>query len=737
MSRLGRAGLASAFLASAVVAWAPLVHGPGYEHALVLGLFFPTALALTGAKLVLAGSDGRGLLIVYAQVLLAALAGAVTPWLRFGACAPADDVGYELVTLGLGAALAMLWGVHAAHVRSDRRALLLAAAVPLASLGVSIAIFFATPTVHAFDAFAGYFAGPLYDTVLRLDGPFAAHRALVAGACLISLLAASPLVPVVRRELAAWCVLAVMAAIAPVGFRFGTWVTELRLAEVLSQRAEAGECVVHASGSLAPEIVQRIARDAAEQRRAIEELLGCEYPGQIDVFVFRDGAEKARLVGAADTLVAKPWRGEVYVQGTSYPHPVLGHELAHVIAGVVAPGPLRVPGRFGGLVANPGLVEGMAVAAAPHEDALTERAWSAAMARRGLLPPSAELFGLAFLGGNAARGYTAAGAFVAFVRETFGSGVLRSWYGGRDLPHLTSRSWGDLDASFRTWLLEATVSEREERVAAARFGAPGLAARACPHVVDGALVEAERCVRERRAQDALVALERARLLDPRSPAVRLFAASLEDRADRALAYETLAADEQLAASWRDEAATREADILWREGKGDQASGLYAGVLERTVDDARRRPLELKRAFALDPSTPEIVRAWLTPGVRRGEGEEDSYRLGVALQRWREVGDTPLRQAFRAQQAFLRDDCDDGLREAAAVDLAALPPAMARALVRGRLVCACLANDAERVQVARGALAAPLFSEVPGVHRALTALADRCSAANRERQKKSP
>ena len=40
-------------------------------------------------------------------------------------------------------------------------------------------------------------------------------------------------------------------------------------------------------------------------------------------------------MGAADTYIAKPWRREVYVQAAGYPHPVLGHELMHVLAGVL------------------------------------------------------------------------------------------------------------------------------------------------------------------------------------------------------------------------------------------------------------------------------------------------------------------------------------------------------------------------------------------------------------------
>ncbi len=58
-------------------------------------------------------------------------------------------------------------------------------------------------------------------------------------------------------------------------------------------------------------------------------------------------------MGAADTFIAKPWRREVYVQAGGYPHPVLGHEVMHVIAGAFARGPFRIAGGAGGLLPDP------------------------------------------------------------------------------------------------------------------------------------------------------------------------------------------------------------------------------------------------------------------------------------------------------------------------------------------------------------------------------------------------
>jgi hypothetical protein len=717
-----RAALLATLLTSAAVAWAPLVHGPGYEHALVLGILLPAPFAVVGARLGRGARAARALLAALVRGLAAIAVGAMTPWLRYGACAPLADAAYELVTLGLGLASSMVWGMHAARIAGGRFGVVLAAAGPLGSLAASVAVFYATPTVHAFDAFAGYFSGPVYDTVLRLDGPFVAHRVAVGAWCLLAWAAAAWGKPA-RASSAAVC--ALLVAVGALGPQLGTWLTRGDLASRLPRTVERGGCILHASGALEPSHVERLARDAADRRRAIEAAFGVALPGPIHVFVFRDGAEKARLVGAADTLVAKPWRGEVLVQGTAYPHPVLGHEIAHVVAGAFAHGPLRVPGRFGGLVANPGLVEGVAVAAAPSEEALTERAWASAMRARGLLPPLAELFGLAFLGGNASRGYTAAGAFVAFVIERHGVASLRRWYGGEPLESVLGAPMAQVERSFHAWLDEEPTSEAERRVAEARFGAPGIAGRRCPHLVDEALERAGRCQREGRVEEARGALARVTALEPRSGAARLLEASLASPDAILGAHAAIAADETLPATARDEALARAGDLAWLAGRGEEAAARYDEALARTADDARSRLLEVKRAFARDPSTPDAVRASLTAAIRGARPEVDPLVLGVALARWRSPIEGPVHLAFRAQQLLLRDACADGAPLARAVPLDEAPAPLARAMVRGLAVCACLADDHAEVR-SLAAIAASKGAWPRGFRRTIADLAARCA-----------
>src|SRR5690606_13490283 len=95
-----------------------------------------------------------------------------------------------------------------------------------------------------------------------------------------------------------------------------------------------------------------------------ERALGVSQRERVTAFFFRNAAEKRALMGASNTYIAKPWRNEVYLQVGEWPHPVLFHEIVHVVVGNVGRGPFRIAGTLGGLLPSPAIIEGVAVAAA-------------------------------------------------------------------------------------------------------------------------------------------------------------------------------------------------------------------------------------------------------------------------------------------------------------------------------------------------------------------------------------
>ena len=101
----------------------------------------------------------------------------------------------------------------------------------------------------------------------------------------------------------------------------------------------------------------------------LADTLGIEPKTPITVWEFPSAEAKKALVGAGNTLYARPWTREIFIQGDRFPSLRLRHEMAHVFAGAFGDplfgvsltirrwGPFPVP------VLASGLVEGIAEAA--------------------------------------------------------------------------------------------------------------------------------------------------------------------------------------------------------------------------------------------------------------------------------------------------------------------------------------------------------------------------------------
>ena len=189
----------------------PLFGGPGYEQSLASGLIVPSAAAIATASMssrddlpvpLPIAAVGRG---VASGLVLGALAfgTALVHGLRVGMC---DLVGgrreLRRSTALLGSVLGGVWGAVVAEVARGlpRRVLvsvLGALALPLGSALVSVARFYTSPMIFAFDPFVGYFSGTLYDTVIDAGTALLTYRTgslatLVAVALVASVLTRDP-----------------------------------------------------------------------------------------------------------------------------------------------------------------------------------------------------------------------------------------------------------------------------------------------------------------------------------------------------------------------------------------------------------------------------------------------------------------------------------------------------------------------------------------------------------------
>jgi len=716
-----------------------LFGGLGYEYAVACGLLLPSVCAVWTANAIVAetrerppidsvlGGLGRGAVLAMIAIGIGLLHG-----VRAGVCDLWGGLAGFALGPGLGALVAGVWGAIAGELLSRRRlapvenarrtrkhvfATLLAIAGPIIGAAVSVWRFYSSPMIFAFDPFVGYFSGTLYDTVVEPGVALLSYRAgsvafIVGALCFASALRRSP--TFVRFEgggdrsfrvrlgfavlLFGGCVVETAC-----GSHLGHWSTSASIAHELGGARSGARCDIVFPASLRDDEAALLVKDCDQEIAEVEETLGVHGPSRITAFFFHDAQEKKRLMGAADTYIAKPWRDEVYLQIAPYPHPVLGHEIAHVVAGAFGRGPFRIAGSLGGWFPNPGLIEGVAVATSPDEDELTDLEWAAAMKKRNALPPMHTIFSVGFLNQSAQKSYTLAGAFIQWMMSTKGVATVRAWYAGEPIETLMAMSWSEIDAAFRKALDGVALPPAAEAYVASKFERPSVFGRTCPHEVDALRKTADTCRDGHQIERARILYDDALALDPKEHNVLLARAVMELRqgdAERGLReVRAIAEDEKTPLASRNKAREAIADDELLSGHPERAAETYADLAAATPDEDAARTLEVKALAARDDDAREPVTTLLisAPNKRPPDPMLAALMLGEWEARTQSklaqylIGKTEASHGYYAEAKLRFEAVDDG---------SALTPRILREALRQRAIAACALGDAAAVQQVR-------------------------------------
>jgi tetratricopeptide (TPR) repeat protein len=755
-SRAQTIALILAFLGLFGAGFMPLFGGPGYEIALLAGLVLPSLAAIASALDTIRrraepfDAFSRGV----ASGTLLSLVGLLTTiihGIRVGFCDAAG--GMALFALGplVGSIMGGAWGALVGELLFFvsrpwlRKALafVLGPLGPLLGILLSVWRFYSTPTIFAFDPFFGFFSGTLYDTVVEATIPLLTYRL----GSVLTLLAAGifaahmihgedgrPMLRSLRRPgmplLGAVCATASLMLVLE-GWRLGHWQTSVTIERDMGARVAGARCDVIYPRSMRVEEARLFARDCDEELPSIEKYFDVPPAGRVTAFLFRSSADKRRLMGAGDTFIAKPWRREVYLQAAGYPHPVLGHELAHVVAGSFASGPFHIAGTWKGIRANPGLIEGLAVAASPDEDALTPAEWSRAMLDLKLLPSLVPLFSFDFLGENASKSYTVAGAFVRFIKERFGVGVIKQWYGGARLSELTKSSWAELEAAWQAELGKIKLPEATAAIAKARFDRPSVWGRKCPHAVDLLRKDAERAqdrgdyIQAKRTYDDLLHL------DPHDDNARLaLAGCLLRKGEKGEAIKLLsgvAGDESSSRLVKNRALSQLADLDLEGGDYDHAAQRYGQLAARSLDEDSLRTIEVKTGALGDPRARKAIGAYLVGAPERGV---DAMTAGALLGQW--IAEDPadgLPEYLLGKDLVNRGLYTEGAERLDRALAKRLPPGrVLREALRQRVIVACALGDVTSARKAYDIWVDKGAEPFTARRESLRRLLDRCTAA---------
>jgi hypothetical protein len=616
-------GVAVVFVGLGGLVGMPLLRQPGYELATALGI----ALAFLGglpAWAVVASARRSPREVRFSTLLLAtllltlalplpALLAAVVASLLTTPCNPLANIGFCVLLLPscacLAAALGMLLALTTTRfARFVRRSLF----VVLVSAAVTAWPILTGPQVFAFNLFAGYFPGPLYDESLHLTEALYWARTEAALWTLLALCIARGAYVAAGKRLAFGPQTRLLPATAPVlgilllrghAAALGLRTTHADLDALLGGVRETAHFRIHHPREQNAHDLELLARDLEFRDAQDRVFLGTPEGDKVDAYFYRSPQEKQRWVGAAETDFAKPWLHEFHVQLAGFPDPVAKHELAHVLAAPFGSGPFRIC-AWGGLLPNPAIIEGLATAADDPVDELTLPEWAHAMRDLHLAPDLRTLLRAdGFFAAPAARAYTITGAFLRHLAERFGREKLQRLYAHGDFDNVYGQS---LDALVTEWeqSVDAVPLDAHARsVAARRFAAPSLFGKRC--------AREEARLREELGATPVAELPRAIALTERLLALSPEdAALLRDLARRELdagqldaAQRTLTAllgRTNLSVPQRADALALAAELDTRTGKLEQARQDDTALLALQGDGAGQRASEIRLAALAEP-----------------------------------------------------------------------------------------------------------------------------------------
>jgi tetratricopeptide (TPR) repeat protein len=537
-------------------------------------------------------------------------------------CDPFELVGfYPLLTLP-SAVLAATAGVLCGFGgrRAGQGVLAYTGLVLLSGLHTAWPIVFG-PQVYAFNHFLGHLPGPLYDEALAVTprlGWFRLETLLLSA--LLALLTAlcldvrSGRLSRPRRSPASWVGVAVLVAAVAVfearGPALGLRMTHAALSEELGGIRDTPHFRLHYPRGMDREAVERMVRDLEFRHMQLSGFLGGAPSERLHVYLYRDEAEKQRLVGAGRTQFAKPWLYELHIHERGFPHTSLHHELAHVMAASVGSGPFRVTTRFG-LWPLMGVIEGFAVAADdPIQGELTLHEWAAGMRRQKLAPDMRKLMGTeGFYQSAPSRAYTVAGSFLRYLADTYGAEKVRGLYAHADFRHAYGRSLDELVTEWERFLDSLPLDEDDISRAFLRFRTGSLFSRTCAREVARLQKSAQEALTT-DPQEALELYRRAAALQPEEPTYVMGQAMALDQLDRtteaAQLLATLAEKSKGQPALEAEVVMDQAEMALRLQRLEQARGFLERVLALAPSPELERSARIRLASLDSPSRLETV-----------------------------------------------------------------------------------------------------------------------------------
>jgi len=649
-----------------VMASLPLTSVLGFEYCLFFGVIATIVMshfALVAMYMRNDATQGPSLFGTITQVILACWTMLLPPLalislnaFRVTNCNFTYGLFLYGLTAGVGAIFGTSVGMTLSAPKNRRIAHISVYVVPIAGILWSVYYGLLHPPIYAYNPYYSFFPGTIYDELRQISTTLLVYRldTLITSVFLFAVLALTSgreglwgtetwtwRAPYLQRNENAldgrlswsgmWEQRFGLVALLLVSFVWMVWSFQHQ-AELqyrhnsASIRKELGgvhitsHFIIHYDrDSVTPQQLQRITRDHEYRYYQLVQFFGHRPKYKIRSYVFKDTAQKSRMMGAANTMIARPWAYEYYVHGSYFPHRVIKHEMAHVFSAAFGSGPLKLSARYG-LLFNAALVEGVAVAADWSSGELTPHQWSRALLDLRRAPDPANILGVTgFYNHSSLHSYTIAGSFSRYLIDKYGIKKFKRAYGTANFAEVYQKSLRTLSNEWKSFLKKMPLSQREKQIAAFRYGRRySIFSRKCPHEVASLRHKMSRALRSEQYSRAIDLQQQVCGISPR-PYYKLQLLRLKYGAKKykeALAYayklENMYKDKKLPIM-RLKIKLERAKIHYRLGQIEKGRLLIKSLLHKPAYLSQKRALLVRLHALSNPTFAKEIMEYLDEG----------------------------------------------------------------------------------------------------------------------------
>ncbi len=500
------------------------------------------------------------------------------------------------------------------------------------------------PPVFAYHPIIGYFPGPIYDFVISITPTFLISRgqALVLALLFIIFLfqtceisRKTNLIPRIRwsnllwfqNKSSIWNIIPVcILFIAVIGIeissgKIGIRPTRNDIAQELGGYRETEHFEIYYARELEDEI-ELFINDCEFRYYQLSEYLQIDNTQKVRAYLYSSPEQKKRLIGAGNTFVEDPFGHGFHLHTQGFPHPVLKHELAHVLTANWSPWKVSL---------NVGVHEGVAVAADWDEGKLTVHQWAKAMRDLKVSPPLTSVMSLGFWRHASSRSYLMAGSFIRFLIDTYGIEKMKNAFPIGNISKSYNRDLYVLENEWIEFLdNNIQLEEKDMTYAKTRLLRGGIFEQVCAHEIAALRKQAWK---EYYNNDYISAMQTFQAMlnhepnNSRTKRGMMFSAFRSGDNDLTTSIaKNISSDNN--ALYRAEAAQLMGDISWLQGDLDAAIKSYNNALTLKPRESIEHN-NLKRIAALSESYTMESKAKLS-SVLIPQNQHNSVKNGTKI-----------------------------------------------------------------------------------------------------------